>query len=41
MGLVAAQEVGYDVTWQEIAELVVLFVGCCLVYELFDRASKR
>jgi hypothetical protein len=28
-------------TWQEVAQLVVLFVGCCLVYELFDRASKR
>jgi hypothetical protein len=28
-------------SWQEIASLIVLFVACCLVYELVDRAVRR
>jgi hypothetical protein len=41
VGLVVVQEVWDDVTWQEIARLVVLFVGFCLVYEIFDRAARK
>lgn len=28
-------------TWEDIAQLLVLFVGCCLAYELVDRGARR
>jgi len=32
--------VGDEMTWQEVVQLLVLFAGCCLIYELWDRGMK-
>jgi hypothetical protein len=28
-------------TWQDIGQLIIIFVGSALVYELFDRAARK